>query len=37
MDQNKRPEQMQRITTKAAADAFIDQQISELKAQIGDK
>ena len=28
---------MQRITTKAAADAFIDQQISELKAQIGDK
>lgn len=37
MDQNKRPEQMQRITTKEAAEAFIDQQISELKAQIGDK
>lgn len=37
MDQNKRPEQMQRITTKAAADAFIDQQISALKEQIGDK
>ena len=37
MDQNKRPEQMQRITTKAAADAFIDQQISALKEQLGDK
>lgn len=37
MDQNKRPEQMQRITTKAAAEAFIDQQISALKEQIGDK
>lgn len=28
---------MQRITTKAAAEAFIDQQISALKEQIGDK
>ena len=37
MDQNKRPEQMQRITTKEAAEAFIDQQISALKEQIGDK
>ena len=37
MDQNKRPQQMQRITTKEAAEAFIDQQISALKEQIGDK
>ena len=37
MDQNKRPEQMQRITTKEAAEVFIDQQISALKEQIGDK
>lgn len=37
MDQNKRPEQMQRITTKEAAEAFIDQQISALKEQIRDK
>ena len=28
---------MQRITTKEAAEAFIDQQISALKEQIGDK
>lgn len=37
MDQNKRPQQMQRITTKEAAEAFIDQQISALKEQIRDK
>lgn len=37
MDQNKRPQQMQRITTKEAAEAFIDQQISALKEQVGDK
>ena len=28
---------MQRITTKELADAFIDEQISALKAQVGDK
>ena len=37
MDQNKRPENMQRITTKELADAFIGEQIAALKAQVGDK
>jgi len=37
MDQNKRPDTMERITTPALANAFIDQQISALRAQIGDK
>ena len=34
--ENVRPESMQRITTTALANAFIDEQIKELKAQIGD-
>ena len=34
---NKRPENMERITTKALADAFIAEQVAELRAQIGDK
>ena len=34
---NKRPENMQRITTPALAEAFIDEQVKELRAQIGDK
>ena len=34
---NKRPENMARITTKERADAFIAEQIKELRAQIGDK
>ena len=33
----KRPESMERITTKALADAFIEEQIKEIKAQVGDK
>ncbi len=33
----KRPENMERITTRALADAFIAEQISALRAQIGDK
>ena len=37
MDTNKRPETMERITTKALADAFIAEQIAALRAQIGDK
>lgn len=37
MDNNKRPESMERITTKALADAFIAEQIALLKKQIGDK
>ena len=37
MDNNKRPETMQRITTKALADAFIEEQVKEIRAQVGDK
>ena len=32
-----RPETMERITTKALADAFIAEQIDEIRAQVGDK
>lgn len=34
---NVRPESMERINTKELADAFIDQQIKEIKEQVGDK
>ncbi len=34
---NLRPENMERITTKALADAFIEEQIAEIRAQVGDK
>ena len=34
---NKRPETMVRITTKKLADAFIAQQVREIRAQVGDK
>ncbi len=34
---NKRPESMARITTPELAQAFIDEQVKELQAQIGDK
>ncbi len=37
MDPNKRPESMERITTPALAQRFIDEQIAALRAQIGDK
>ena len=37
MNGNKRPETMERITTLELANAFIDQQVAELRAQIGDK
>ena len=37
MANNVRPESMERITTKALADAFIEEQVAELRAQIGDK
>ncbi len=37
MDSNKRPETMERITTKALADAFITEQIDAIRAQVGDK
>ncbi|MBR4818577.1 MAG: glutamine-hydrolyzing GMP synthase, partial [Clostridiales bacterium] len=35
--ENKRPEEMERITTRALADAFIEEQIAAVKAQVGDK
>lgn len=34
---DRRPENMQRITTKALADAFISEQIDALRSRIGDK
>ena len=37
MDNNKRPDTMERITTKELADAFIAEQIDLVKKQVGDK
>lgn len=37
MDPNKRPDTMERITTPELANAFIEEQIAALRAQIGDK
>ena len=37
MDSNKRPDSMERITTKALADAFIEEQVAAVRAQVGDK
>ena len=37
MSANVRPESMERITTPALAEAFIEQQCAALRAQIGDK
>ena len=37
MENNKRPENMERITTKELADAFIEEQIKEIKEQVKDK
>ena len=37
MGVNKRPDTMARIQTKAQADAFIAEQIAEVRAQVGDK
>ena len=37
MSNNLRPETMERITTKALADAFIEEQIAEVRKQVGDK
>jgi len=34
---NKRPDSMQRITTPELANAFIDEQVKEVRAQVGDK
>ena len=37
MSNNVRPESMARINTKALADAFIDEQVKEIREQVGDK
>ena len=37
MAMDRRPENMESITTPALAQAFIDEQIADLRAQIGDK
>ena len=37
MAMDRRPKNMERITTPALAQAFIDEQITELRSQIGDK
>ena len=37
MDSNKRPDSMQRITTVALANAFIDEQVELVRRQVGDK
>ncbi len=34
---NKRPDSMERITTPALANKFIDEQVAEIRAQVGDK
>ena len=37
MDTNKRPDTMERITTKEQADKFIAEQVAQVQAQVGDK
>ena len=37
MDNNKRPDNMERITTKEQAEAFIAEQVSAIKKQVGNK
>ena len=37
MENNKRPENMERITTAALAEAFIEEQVAAVHAQVGDK
>ena len=37
MDNNKRPETMERITTLELANAFIDEQVKAVREQVGDK
>lgn len=37
MENNKRPENMERITTTALAEKFIEEQVTELRGQIGNK
>ena len=37
MEKIVRPENMERITTKALAEAFIEEQVKEIREQVGDK
>ena len=37
MDNNKRPDDMVRITTSELAEAFIEEQVKEIQEQVGDK
>ena len=37
MDSNKRPDSMERITTLELAEKFIEEQVAEVRAQVGDK
>ena len=37
MSNNLRPDTMERITTKALADAFIEEQVAAVRKQVGDK
>lgn len=37
MENNKRPESMERITTTALAEAFIEEQVKEIRSQVGEK
>ena len=37
MENNVRPETMLRITTKALADAFVEEQVAEIQKQVGNK
>ena len=34
---DRRPENMVRITTPELADAFIEEQVAEIQAQVGDR
>ena len=36
MDPNKRPDDMERITTPELAQAFIDEQVAAIREQVGD-
>ena len=37
MNTNKRPDDMIRITTPELANAFIDEQVADIKATVGEK
>lgn len=37
MENNKRPENMERITSPALAEAFIEEQVAAIRKQVGDK